>query len=167
MRFETTCEDQTLILARAVALHHPPLGCAILTVKDPACDLRSLTLDGLGHEEHLPRERFIESLVAFAKNINCTLETHDCHHRLTVTLDDIRSFLARSEPPLYHTDDVIDCIEGRPSRRHLQSVKEEESEEADDGSDGGKDRDDKLADEGTELVKRKPWKPSTKRSRRA
>ncbi len=156
-----------LILARAVALHHPPLGCAILTVKDPACDLRSLTLDGLGHEEHLPRERFIESLVAFAKNINCTLETHDCHHRLTVTLDDIRSFLARSEPPLYHTDDVIDCIEGRPSRRHLQSVKEEESEEADDGSDGGKDRDDKLADEGTELVKRKPWKPSTKRSRRA
>jgi hypothetical protein len=156
-----------LVLARAIALHHPPLGCAILTVKDSACDWRSLTLDGLGHEEHLPRERFIESLATFAKNINYTLEADNCHHRLAVTLNDIRSFLARSQPPLYHTDDVVDCIKGGSSRRHLQSVKEEESEEVDDGSDGGEDRDDKLADGDTELVKRKPCKPSSKRSRRA
>ena len=119
------------------------------------------------HEEHLPRERFIESLATFAKNINYTLEADNCHHRLAVTLNDIRSFLARSQPPLYHTDDIVDCIKGGSSRRHLQSVKEEESEEVDDGSDGGEDRDDKLADGDTELVKRKPCKPSSKRSRRA
>ncbi|KAL3808706.1 hypothetical protein ACHAXA_010086 [Cyclostephanos tholiformis] len=150
-----------LVLARAVTPYHPPLACAILTVKDSTCDGRSLTLDGLGHEEHLPRELFVESLATFAKSINCNLEIDNCHQRLAVTLDDIRSFLARSQPPLYHKDDLVGT-----SRRHLQSVKEEESEEVDDGSDGGgEDRDDKIVDGGTELVKRKICKPSSKRSR--
>ena len=151
-----------LVLARAVALRDPPLGCAILTVKDSTCEGRSLTLDRLCYEEHLPRERFIESIETFVKYVHCTLDTRS--DGLAVTLNDIKSFLSRSPPPLYRPEDVVDCAKGGSSHRHLQSVKEEESEEVDDGSDGGEVIDGKIVDGGTELVKRKPCKPS-KRSR--
>ncbi|KAL9186068.1 hypothetical protein ACHAXT_005306 [Thalassiosira profunda] len=46
-----------LVLTRAVALD-PPLGCAILTLETSSKDERVLSLSKMGHEEHIPRERF-------------------------------------------------------------------------------------------------------------
>ena len=154
-----------LVLSRAVALHDPPLGCAILTLKCPSNEGRSLTLCRLGHEKHLPRERFVECLEAFAKNIQCELDTDSGLYAsgLAVTSEDIGSFLSRSSPS-YHTEDVVDCVKGNASPRHLQSVKEEDSEEVDDGSDGGEDSDKKIDAGGSDLVKGRSCKPS-KRSR--
>ena len=154
------------MLVRAIALRDLPLGCAVLTLKDSTYEGRNLSLDRLGYEEHLPKERFIECLEIFAKNMHCTLDTRCIQYRLGITFDDVRSFLIRSPPSLYHPEDVVDSAKGDSSRRHLQSVKEEDSEEVDDVSDDGdgEDNDENIVDGVTESAKRKPSKPS-KRSR--
>ena len=146
-----------LVLSRAVALHDPPLGCAILTLESSSDEERNLTLCKLSHEEHLPRERFVECLEAFAKALHCNLNTLGTFRSPSVTSDEIKSFLSRSLP--YHAEDeVINRIKGNSI--HLQSVKEEDSEEVDDGSESTIVDDNK----GSGLVKGRPSKPS-KRSR--
>mmetsp|Transcript_10676 Transcript_10676/g.23621 ORF Transcript_10676/g.23621 Transcript_10676/m.23621 type:complete len:1257 (+) Transcript_10676:118-3888(+) len=159
-----------LVLSRAVALHDPPLGCALLTLDCPSNEGQNVPtvpfihLVRLGHEQHLPRERFIECLETFAKNMQLRLCTSWLGaSELAVTSEDIRSFLSRSPPP-YQAEDVVDSVKGNSSHRHLQSVKEEDSEEVDDGSEGGEDSDKKIDVGGSELVKGRPCKPS-KRSR--
>jgi len=155
-----------LVLSRAVALYDPPLGCAVLTLKCPSNnDERHLTLCRLGHEKHLPRERFVECLEAFAKILQCDLDTYSghCASGLAVSSDEIRSFLSRSSP-LYQNEDVVDCVKGNASHTHLQSVKEEDSEEVEDGSEGGEESDKKIDTGGSSLAKGKLCKPS-KRSR--
>jgi hypothetical protein len=153
-----------LVLVRAIALHDPPLGCAILTLKDSTRESRSLSLDRLGYEEHLPRERFVECLELFAKNIHCTLDDCRVDNKSEISLDDIRSFLC-SQPTARDLENV-DCVNGDSSRRLLQSVKEEDSEEVDDGSDDVEREDDEenKVDGLTESGKQKLSKP-TKRSR--
>ena len=147
-----------LVLSRAVALHDPPLGCAVLTLEYSS---KNLHLCRLGHKSHLPRERFIECLEVFARNIQCDLDTSSdftASGLAEVTSDEIRSFLSRS-PTLY-----VGSMKGNSSS-HLQSVKEEDSEEAGDGSDGGREDSDNKIDAGVSaLVKGRPSKPS-KRSR--
>lgn len=150
-----------LVLVRAIALHDPPLGCAILTLKVSTHESRSLSLDRLGYEEHLPRERFVECLELFAKNIHCTLDDDRVDNKSEISLDDIRSFL-RSSPAACDSENIVDCVNGDSSRRHLQSVKEEDSEEVDDGSDDVEREDDKgnIVDGLTESGKRKLSKRS-------
>jgi hypothetical protein len=154
-----------LVLVRAIALHDPPLGCAILTLKDSTRESRSLSLDRLGYEEHLPRERFVECLELFAKNIHCTLDDCRVDNKSEISLDDIRSFLC-SPPSARDLENLVDCVDGDSSRRLLQSVKEEDSEEVDDGSDDVEREDDEenIVDGLTESGKRQLSKP-TKRSR--
>ena len=152
-----------LVLVRAIALYDPPLGCAILTLKESTRESRILSLDRLGYEEHLPRERFVECLELFTKNIHCTLDDGRVDNKSEISLDDIRSFLC-SPPTARDLENVVDCVNGDSSRRLLQSVKEEDSE--DDGSDDVEREDDEenIVDGLTESGKRKLSKPS-KRSR--
>jgi hypothetical protein len=66
-----------LVLSRAVALHDeppPPLGCVVLTLDFSFSKGRTLHICEIGHEEHLPLERFMECLQAFAKHMKCSLE---------------------------------------------------------------------------------------------
>jgi len=149
-----------LVLSRAVALHDPPLGCAILTLSssnNSEVGRRNLSIRRLSHEGHLPRERFLECLEEFANDIRCDLDgtascadlcdSGDGSSAVAVSPDDIRSFLlvsSTSSSPYHHAGDVVgvDCgsgvNQGNPSHsQHLQSVKEEESEEVDDGSEAG------------------------------
>lgn len=126
-----------LVLSRAVAPHEPLLACAILAVHFARGE-RSLSLCKVGRQEHLPLERFIEYLEAFAKNTQCTVEKcNDVKHQLTLTANDIRSFLVRSARSSKRPEEDLGSIRGTTSNCLLQSVKEEESEEVDDGSDGG------------------------------
>ena len=65
-----------LLLCRAIAPHEDPLGCAVLTVRFSMASGRTLFLaqGQVATEPHLPRERFIECLDAFAKCMRCKLE---------------------------------------------------------------------------------------------
>lgn len=68
-----------LLLCRAIAPHEdPPLGCAILSKNGFSMEKgRVLYLIRLASEPHLPRERFIERLQAFAAAYKCSgLEDH-------------------------------------------------------------------------------------------
>lgn len=152
-----------LVLSRTVALHEPPLGCALLKLQclfPPDDGKRILTLSGIGHKRHLPRERFIECLGAFAKSIRCDLSVK--RNFAHITSDDIRPFLLPSFPHRYCAGDTIDRVKGNAaSHSNLQSVKEEDSEE----SSGGEEESDKKIDSrDSGLVKGRPSKPS-KRSR--
>jgi hypothetical protein len=131
-----------LLLSRAVSSHEH-LGCAYLTlVSSSMGGRRSLVLRNIGHEEHLPRERFIECLEAFASKLETNLDTSSIFNdaRL-ISLDEIRKFLSRPEsksaysPPTYQDEEVI-SMKGNSSHSLLQSVKEEDSEDADEASDG-------------------------------
>ena len=171
---ETQLGDNSivLVLSRATAVQDPPLGCAILTVDYTSNEERVLSLCRMNHEEHIPRERFIECIETFAKSMHCTLETSkDLADGQLVALEDLKSFLRRSSPhPTYQAEDVADCANGNSSYRHLQSVKEEDSEEAEDedGSDAdGNEKNDnvkKIGDAGDSAELGKACKPS-KRSR--
>jgi len=165
-----------LVLSRAVALQDPPLGCAILTLNTSSSDSevgRNLALCRLGHEKHLPRERFIECLETFARNVQCTLnDTCDlgASSLLLATSDDIKTYLSQSPSP-YRSEDVsVDRggIKGNSSsqHRHLQSVKEEGSEEVD-GSEGEEESDKKgdATRDASELAKGRPCGKPSKRSR--
>jgi hypothetical protein len=128
-----------LVLSRAVALHEPLLACAVLTVNYSGSG-RSLSLCRLSHEGHLPLERFIEYLEAFATNIQCTIENcKEKHEEVIVTIDAVRSYLVRTSRTSKLPEDDLESVKGNTS--HLQSVKEEESEEVEDGSgsDGGEE----------------------------
>ena len=129
-KLELSDNSFLLVLSRAVALQDPPLGSAILTVKcSPNGKERVLSLCQLGHNEQLPRERFIEKLEALAKSIHHTLETGALDNTLGVTLDEIKSFLSRSSYPSYQAEDVDNCVKDTSYRHSLHSVKEEEDEE--------------------------------------
>ncbi|KAL7492090.1 hypothetical protein ACHAWT_001319 [Skeletonema menzelii] len=134
-----------LLLSRAVASHEP-LGCAILTfVSSSIGGGRSLILQNIGHEEHLPRERFIECLEAFASKLETNLDTSNIFNDVRlISPDEIRKCLSQSKmsndtslPPSYQGEEVMSMnIKSNSSHSLLQSVKEEDSEDADDGSDG-------------------------------
>jgi len=135
-----------LLLSRAVSSHEP-LGCAILTfVNSSMGGGRSLILQNIGHEEHLPRERFVECLEAFASKLETNLVTSRIFNDVRlISPDEIRKCLIQSKtsnrpssPPSYQGEEVISMNMKGNSSHHslLQSVKEEDSEDADDGSDG-------------------------------
>ena len=136
------CDSIFLLLSRAVSSHEP-LGCAILTfVKSSMGGGRSLALRNMGHEEHLPRERFIECLEAFASKLETNLDTSSIFNDVRlISPDEVRKCLSRvrsnsaCSPPTYQDEEVI-SMKGNSSHSLLQSVKEEDSEDADDGSDG-------------------------------
>mmetsp|Transcript_26160 Transcript_26160/g.34779 ORF Transcript_26160/g.34779 Transcript_26160/m.34779 type:complete len:1284 (+) Transcript_26160:209-4060(+) len=68
----------TLLLSRAVpAYDEPPLGCAVLTLSFSLSAGRLLRISCIAHEEHLPRERFIECLEGFAAKMSCELDIND------------------------------------------------------------------------------------------
>ena len=157
-KLELASNSILLVLSRAVAPQDPPLGCAILSLESPADNEEGkLIICRLGREEHLPRERFVECLEGFAKNMNCNLNTSRDHPaRLrAVSSDDIRSYLSRSIS-------LVDSMKGHSSLSHLQSVKEEDSEEAEESEAG--EECDKKADGGSGMTKGIPCK-SSKRSR--
>lgn len=63
-----------VILSRAIAsLEEPPLGCAVLTLGFSLQNGRELRVAELAHEEHLPRERFLECLDGLANKMKCKL----------------------------------------------------------------------------------------------
>lgn len=65
-----------LLLCRAIAPYDdPPLGCAVLTLGFSMEKGRSLRVAQIGSKPHLPRERFLECLQAFANCMQCSLET--------------------------------------------------------------------------------------------
>jgi hypothetical protein len=65
-----------LLLCRAIAPHEdPPLGCAVLTVGFSLQKGKILRIAQIASKSHQPRERFIETLSAFAKNMECSLIT--------------------------------------------------------------------------------------------
>jgi Double-stranded RNA binding motif len=77
-----------LLLCRAIAaFEDPPLGCAVLTLGFSMTKGRLLRVAQMGSEPHLPRERFLECLDAFAACMNCTLERQgaDCVEQRRVT----------------------------------------------------------------------------------
>jgi len=133
-----------LLLSRAVSSHER-LGCAILTFASSSLGGgRSLVLRNIGHEEHLPRERFIECLEAFASKLETNLDTSSIFNDVRlISPDEIRKCFSRPKsnsacsPPTYQDEEVI-SMKGNSSHTHslLQSVKEEDSEDADEGSDG-------------------------------
>jgi hypothetical protein len=132
-----------LLLSRAVASVEP-LGCAILTFMSSSTGGgRLLSLRHIGHEEHLPRERFMECLEAFASKLETNLDTRGIFNVIRlISTDEIRQCLSRSKKsnsdcsyPAYQDEEVI-SMKGNSSHSLLQSVKEEDSEDADDGSEG-------------------------------
>ena len=65
-----------LLLCRAIAPHEdPPLGCAVLTVGFSLQKGKTLRIAQIASKSHQPRERFIETLFVFAKNMECSLIT--------------------------------------------------------------------------------------------
>jgi hypothetical protein len=65
-----------LLLCRAISPYDdPPLGCAVLTVGFSLEKGRTLRVAQIGSKPHLPRERFLECLQAFATCMNYSLET--------------------------------------------------------------------------------------------
>jgi hypothetical protein len=65
-----------LLLCRAIAPHEdPPLGCAVLTVGFSLQKGKTLRIAQIASKSHQPRERFIETLSVFAKNMECSLIT--------------------------------------------------------------------------------------------
>mmetsp|Transcript_33324 Transcript_33324/g.40315 ORF Transcript_33324/g.40315 Transcript_33324/m.40315 type:complete len:277 (-) Transcript_33324:129-959(-) len=65
----------TLLLCRAVAGHNEaPLGCATLTIAFSVSKGRTFRVSGIAHKEHLPRERFLESLDTFSTLMGYSLE---------------------------------------------------------------------------------------------
>lgn len=95
-----------LLLCRAIAaFEDPPLGCAVLTLGFSMRKGRLLRIAQIGSEPHLPQERFLECLEAFASCMNCTLERQEQprngdaqdrrHHASGIKLnkDDLRAIL--------------------------------------------------------------------------
>ena len=69
-----------LLLCRAIAAYEdPPLGCAVLTLGFSMEKGRVLRISQIGSEPHLPHERFIECLEAFATCMRCALDRNDSH----------------------------------------------------------------------------------------
>lgn len=173
----TDCTEENsdsifLLLSRAVASHEP-LGCAILTFIPPSPpsslvgdegregppQQRTLALRHIGHEEHLPRERFIECLEVFASKLEDTsLDTRDIvtsnETQPVLSPDGIRKCLMSQSSSRakvvtnpttgttsYQDEEVQLAATTTATATHslLQSVKEEDSEDAleDEGSDGG------------------------------
>ncbi len=65
-----------LLLCRAIAPHEdPPLGCAVLTVGFSLQKGKTLRIAQIARKSHQPKERFIETLSLFAKNMDCSLIT--------------------------------------------------------------------------------------------
>jgi len=64
-----------LLLCRAIAPYDdPPLGCAVLTMGFSMEKGRTLVVSQIGRKPHLPRERFMECLQAFAGCMKCALD---------------------------------------------------------------------------------------------
>jgi hypothetical protein len=67
-----------LLLCRAIAPYDdPPLGCAVLFLGFSLEKGKLLRVAQIGSKPHLPRERFIECLQAFANSMQCSLETNN------------------------------------------------------------------------------------------
>jgi hypothetical protein len=126
-----------LLLSRVVVPQdEPPLGLSILSlsghneVKD-----RALTLHVIKHQDHLPRERFIECLEEFANLMDSHLDS-SCTIHDTATPDIIAFVRQLSvEKPF---DNYEEGGEHRLPGRQLQSVQEEDEDagsEEDEGND--------------------------------
>jgi hypothetical protein len=64
-----------MLLCRAIAAYEdPPLGCAVLSIGFSMQHGRTLIVNRIGMESHLPQERFVECLQCFAASMECTLE---------------------------------------------------------------------------------------------
>ena len=131
-----------LLLCRAIAPHEdPPLGCAVLTVGFSLQKGKTLRIAQIASKSHQPRERFIETLSLFAKNMDCSLITSPSKPSFA-TLE--KSCIQRLlDPPLNSIDSpprqseskqskkICDTIELAPSREgslvksSLQAVEEE------------------------------------------
>jgi hypothetical protein len=82
-----------LLLCRAIAPYDdPPLGCAVLTLGFSMERGRTLLVSQIGSRPHLPRERFIECLQAFASCMKCALEseTREYTHAAKKTPSEVR-----------------------------------------------------------------------------
>lgn len=67
-----------LLLCRAIAaFEDPPLGCAVLVLGFSMQKGRLLRIAQIGSEKHLPRERFLECLEAFASSMQYSLERQE------------------------------------------------------------------------------------------
>ncbi len=65
-----------LLLCRAIAPHEdPPLGCAVITVGFSLQKGKTLRIAQIASKKHQPKERFIETLSLFSKNMDCSLIT--------------------------------------------------------------------------------------------
>eukprot|EP01083_Nonionella_stella_P197583 726311_1 len=123
-----------LILSRAIALpDEPPLGCAVLTLGFSISRGRLLRIHDIAHEEHFPKERFVEILEDLAHKMKCSIDS-------TSNLKSPLKSLFLSEDSLVEItrqymnprqgDNQETCSEGHSiNRKPLQSVKEEDNED--------------------------------------
>ena len=106
-----------LLLCRAIAPYDdPPLGCAVLTQGFSMDRGPTLVVSQIGSRPHLPRERFIECLQAFASCMKCSLENEDSAPSMTMTssnvmigLTDIRQIIRShlSDSDGYHFESKV------------------------------------------------------------
>jgi len=148
-----------LVLSRAVAATgETPLGCAVLMLGFSIGRGRLLRVVEIAHEEHLPRERFVECLEALSEKMKCCLEVINSPNEMNgactqqgITLSDTdMSNIITMHSKHLNEQEVTDAVsmDGIKSLsdtgidRHghscgkslnfLQSVKEEECEDDDD-----------------------------------
>jgi hypothetical protein len=77
MRLWGSCTIVLLLCRSIAAFEDPPLGCAVLTLGFSMQKGRVLRIAQMGSEPHLPRERFLDCLDAFATCMQCTLEREE------------------------------------------------------------------------------------------
>jgi hypothetical protein len=86
-----------LLLCRAIAPHdEDPLGCAVLTIRFSMKHGRSLCVDTMATEPHLPRERFLECLQDFATCMRCHFQKIDESDPNVLLVDDKASRICLS-----------------------------------------------------------------------
>lgn len=122
-----------LLLCRAIAPHEdPPLGCAFLTVGFSLQKGKTLRIAQIASKSHQPRERFIETLSLFAKNMDCSLITSPPRSSFA-TLDrgriqsilDSPSHSPRKDGSKQNTVEAPIPREGSLVKPSLQAVQEE------------------------------------------
>ncbi len=128
-----------VVLSRAIALpDEPPLGCAVLTLGFSLAKGKTLRIHDIAHEEHFPKERFVECLEALALKMKCSIDsstiskgTFACKifFNRDNLLDIVRQY---TQPPNEINEVESNDSEGHSmQRRPLQSVKEEDNEDDD------------------------------------
>jgi len=122
-----------VLLCRAIAPHEdPPLGCAFLSVGFSLQKGKTLRIAQIASKSHQPRERFIETLSLFAKNMDCSLVTSPSKSSFS-TLDrghirnilDSRAYSLHEDRSKQEIVQVPTPREGSLVKPSLQAVQEE------------------------------------------